>query len=136
MLVLFSSGADEQFAMPLSDLHRLERVSRDQVEQVGPRSFVQHRGRSLVLVHLDDVLPVHGGAADMDHFYVLIPRIPGRDAAIVARRIVDTIETDVEPDPSRLAEPGLLGSAIVEGRLTLFLDTERLLDRAGVEVTG
>ncbi len=135
-LVLFSSGADEQFAMPLSDLHRLERVSRDQVEQVGPRSFVQHRGRSLALVHLDDVLPVHGGAADMDHFYVLIPRIPGRDAAIVARRIVDTIETDVEPDPSRLAEPGLLGSAIVEGRMTLFLDTERLLDRAGVEVTG
>lgn len=132
-LVLFSSGADEQFAMPLAELHRLERVSCDQVEQVGSRSFVQHGGRSLALVHLEDVLPVHGGRADDASFFVLIPRAAGRDAGIVASRIVDTLDTDIEPDPSRFAEPGLLGSAIVEGRLTLFIDTERLLDRAGVE---
>jgi two-component system chemotaxis sensor kinase CheA len=135
-LVLFASGADEQFAMPLSDLHRLERVSRDQVERIGSRSFVQHRGRSLALVYLEDVLPVQGGPSDEDRFFVLIPRMAGRDAAIVASRIVDTIETDIEPDPGRFGEPGLLGSAIVEGRLTLFLDTERLLDRAGVGVNA
>jgi hypothetical protein len=68
-----------------------------------------------------------------DRFYLLIPRIAGRDAGIVASRIVDTLETDVKPDPSRFAEPGLLGSAIVQGRLTLFLDTERLLERAEAE---
>jgi two-component system chemotaxis sensor kinase CheA len=50
-LVLFASAADEQFAIPLTELYRLERVTRDQVERVGSRSFVQHPGRSHARVH-------------------------------------------------------------------------------------
>ena len=134
-LVLFSSNANEQFALPLAELHRLEQVSRDRVEWVGSRSFVQHRGRSIALVHLDEVLPVAGASGTGERFYLLIPRAAQGEestAGIVAERIVDTLETDVVPDPSHCAGPGLLGSAIVEGRLTLFLDSRALLDHAGV----
>jgi two-component system chemotaxis sensor kinase CheA len=132
-LVVFANSADERFAVPLSDLLRLERVEKAQVEWVGAKPFLKHRGRAIPLVHLESVLPVRGGSGDSDEFFVLIPRLKGLQAGIVAARIVDTLDSDAQPDPTQIHAPGLLGSAIVLDRLTLFLDTERLLEAAGIE---
>jgi two-component system chemotaxis sensor kinase CheA len=134
-LVVFANAAEERFALPLAELLRLERVEKSQVEWVGAKCFLKHRGRAIPLVRLEDVLPVRGGSGEPDEFFVLIPRLEGLDAGIVAARIVDTLESDAQPDPNQLAAPGLLGSAIVEDRLTLFLDTAKLLLAAGIERT-
>ncbi|MEX2205960.1 MAG: chemotaxis protein CheA [Myxococcota bacterium] len=134
-LVVFANTADERFAVPLGDLLRLERVDKAQLEKIGDKPFLKHRGRAIPLVHLEDHLPVGGNSADSDEFFVLIPRLSGIEAGIVAARIVDTLESDAEPDASQLHAPGLLGSAIVEDRLTLFLDTGALLEAAGIERT-
>jgi two-component system chemotaxis sensor kinase CheA len=134
-LVVFANAAEERFALPLGELLRLERVERKQMEWVGSKCFLKHRGRAIPLVRLEDVLPVRGGSDEAEEFFVLIPRLDGLDAGIVAARIVDTLESDAQPDPNQLAAPGLLGSAIVEDRLTLFLDTAQLLLAAGIERT-
>jgi len=134
-LVVFSNAADERFAMPLRELLRLERVEKPMVEWVGTRRFLKHRGRTIPLVRLEDVLPVRGGSDEADEFFVLIPRLEGLEAGIVATRIVDTLESDAQPDPSQIHAPGLAGSAIVEDRLTLFLDAARFLEAAGIERT-
>jgi two-component system chemotaxis sensor kinase CheA len=134
-LVVFSNAADERFAMPLKELLRLERVEKPQVEWVGTRRFLKHRGRTIPLVRLEDVLPVRGGGEEADEFFVLIPRLEGLEAGIIATRIVDTLESDAQPDKSQLNAPGLAGSAIVEDRLTLFLDAAGLLEAAGIERT-
>jgi two-component system chemotaxis sensor kinase CheA len=135
-LVVFANSAEERFALPLAELLRLERVEKKQVEWVGSRCFLKHRGRAIPLVRLEDVLPVRGGTEEAEEFFVLIPRLEGLDAGIVAARIVDTLESDAQPDKNQLAAPGLLGSAIVEDRLTLFLDTAQLLLAAGIERTS
>ncbi len=136
-LVLFSNASDERFAMELRQLLRLERVEKPQVEWVGSRRFLKHRGRTIPLVRLEDVLPVRGGGAEeADEFFVLIPRLTGLEAGIIAARIVDTLETDAQPDKTQFSAPGLAGAAIVEDRLTLFLDAERLLEVAGIERTS
>ncbi len=132
-LVVFANNADERFAVPLADLLRLERVDKAQLEWVGEKPFLKHRGRAIPLVHLEDLLPVGGDSGESDEFFVLIPRLEGVEAGIVAARIVDTLESDAQPDSSQLHAPGLIGSAIVEDRLTLFLDTGALLDAAGIE---
>ncbi len=135
-LVVFSNSEDERFAVPLCDLLRIERVDKSAVEWVGEKPFMRHRGRAIRLVHLEDVLPVGGDSCASDEFFVLIPRLEGLEAGIVATRIVDTLESDAQPDATNLHAPGLLGSAIVEDRLTLFLDTGPLLEAAGIERTG
>ena len=132
---MFANAADERFAVPLADLLRLERVDKTQVEWIGVKPFLKHRDRALPLVHLENVLPVRGGSNDSEEFFVLIPRLAGLEAGIVAARIVDTLESDAQPDATQLCAPGLLGSAIVDDRLTLFLDTARLLEAAGIERT-
>ncbi|HTO07698.1 MAG TPA: chemotaxis protein CheA [Myxococcota bacterium] len=134
-LVVFSNSADERFAMSLRELLRLERVEKPQVEWVGSRRFLKHRGRTIPLVRLEDVLPVRGGGEEADEFFVLIPRLEGLEAGIIATRIVDTLESDAQPDRSQLNAPGLAGSAIIEDRLTLFIDAPALLEAAGIERT-
>ena len=135
-LVLFANSADERFAVPLSDLLRLERVEKTQVEWIGAKPFLKHRGHAIPLVKLEDVLPVGGDSGESDEFFVLIPRIEGFEAGIVAARIVDTVESDARPDDTQLHARGLLGSAIVNDRLTLFLDPGELLAAAGIERVG
>src|SRR5262249_5487475 len=134
-LVVFSNSADERFAMPLRELLRLERVEKPQVEWVGSRRFLKHRGRTIPLVRLEDGLPVRGGGEEGDEVFVLIPPLAGLEAGIIATRIVDTLESDAQPDSSQLHAPGLAGSAIIEDRLTLFLDAPGLLEAAGIERT-
>ena len=138
-LVLFQNAGGEHFALPLRELSRLERVRSDQIERVGEREFLQVRGRAIPLIRLEDVLPVHEGARDED-FFVLIPRVEEGSATpvagIVASRIIDTLDTDAQPEDSQMAVPGLLGSAVVEERLTLFLDTAGLLAAAGLEASS
>ncbi len=135
-LVLFANTADERFAVPLSDLLRLERVDKTQVEWIGDKPFLNHRGRAIPLVNLEDVLPVGGNSGDSDEFFVLIPRIDGYEAGIIASRIVDTLESDAQPESAQIHARGLLGSAIVDDRLTLFLDARQLLEAAGIERMG
>jgi two-component system chemotaxis sensor kinase CheA len=119
--------------MPLEELLRLERVEPQQLERIGSKEFLKHRGRAIPLVHLESVLPVRSSSREEAEFFVLIPRLEGYEAGIVASRIVDTLDSDAQPDPAQFAAQGLLGSAIVDDRLTLFIDTEGLLEAAGIE---
>jgi two-component system chemotaxis sensor kinase CheA len=132
-LVVFANDSDEHFAMPLEELLRLERVEPQQLERIGSKEFLKHRGRAIPLVHLESVLPVRSSSREEAEFFVLIPRLEGYEAGIVASRIVDTLDSDAQPDPAQFAAQGLLGSAIVDDRLTLFIDTEGLLEAAGIE---
>jgi two-component system chemotaxis sensor kinase CheA len=134
-LVVFANELDEHFAMPLHELLRLERVDPGLIERVGEREFLKHRGRAIPLIYLESVLPVRSCDRSGKDFFVLIPRVEGYEAGIVASRIVDTIESDARPDSSHLCARGLLGAAIVADRLTLFIDTRGLLEAAGIEET-
>lgn len=132
-LIVFTVASRERFALPLGDLQRLERVAIDQIEQVGMQEYIQHRGRAIPLIRLEQLLPV--GALDVaqDELFVLIPRLSGGSAGILASRIVDTLVSDLEPDEEDADTPGLLGKAILDGHLTLFLETAGLLRSAGIE---
>ena len=52
---------------------------------------------------------MRGGSDDADEFFVLIPRLEGLEAGIIATRIVDTLESDAQPDPTRSTRAGWRG---------------------------
>jgi two-component system chemotaxis sensor kinase CheA len=130
-LVLFDAAAGERFAVPLDALLRLETLAPGQIERVGEREFFAHHGRALPLLRLHDLLPVGRAADPADELFVLIPRALDREVGIAAARIVDTVVSDARPDPAALVAPGIVGSAMVEDRLTLFLDPAALAEAAG-----
>ena len=133
-MILFNVGADEPFAVPQDKVLRLERVSDDDIEQMGGNEFIQYRGKGLPLVRLDRHLSVSPISGSPNELFLVIPK--HRDASggvearagIVASRIVDAMDVDVTMQKASLAGPGLQGSAIVDEHLTLFFDPVEFID--------
>ena len=132
-MIIFTNASGEYFALPQAQIRRLEKIRLEDIETVGQREFIRHRDRSIPLLRLETVLPIQPADVDGGEAFVLIPRSEEFEVGIFATRIVDTLVSDVEPEPHLISGPGLLGSAILDDRLTLFLDTNQLLEAFHLE---
>ncbi|MGC8493751.1 MAG: chemotaxis protein CheW [Syntrophobacteraceae bacterium] len=132
--LIFKGAPEEYFALPLSTVSRLEKITHAALTRIGKQEFINYCGRVLPLMRLDEFLPVSPLPAGAQEFYVIIPKSTGPPAGILISQVPDTVELDVEPDRPADLPRGLLGSAIVEGRITMFLDVEELLGRFRKEI--
>ena len=128
------AGTAERVALPLARVARLEKVATSSVELAGGRRAVQYRGRILTLVSLADVLG--GMAPEADEFMqVVVCRSGGTEFGLVVEEIVDILEeTLLESEGTDRAN--LLGSAVVGGRVTDFLDLDAVAQWAGPGSAG
>ncbi len=125
--LIFKGAPEEHFALPLSTISRLEKITREALTRIGRHEFISYCGRVLPLIRLDSFLPVSPLQAESEELYVIIPKSTDMDAGILISQVMDTVELAVEPDRSADLPRGLLGSAVVDGRITMFLDAEELL---------
>lgn len=133
-VLLFKVGWQEQFAISLPLLRRIERVSPDRVEKVGKREFVTINGVSTLLLRLDEMLDVSSVEDKNADFYMLIPKYIKRPVGIFVSKLVDITATAVNLNVDSHMEDGLLGTAIVRELMTLFIDIYRLVDRVDPEM--
>ncbi len=127
-IIIFNNALEEYFALPLASISRLEMTDSNRIQCIGERQFITYRGEGLPLIHLDKLLPVRPYSGNGNELYFIIPKTSRASVGIVASRILDTIETNVSIQKDMAMPPGLLGSAVVEGHLTMFLNVEELLD--------
>ena len=135
-------------AIPLSLVARLEEFPRSALERVGPQDVVQYRDEILPLIHVSRrcarrphagtrAASVRGG--DAEHRSGGQGRaIPSRSwsmpasgqrVGLVVDRILDIVEeTLVSRSPAN--RPGVLFTAVIQGRVTEFLDVEGILRSA------
>jgi two-component system chemotaxis sensor kinase CheA len=116
-LLLFAAADRERLAVPLSLVARLEEFPADKVEQAGSRRVIQYRGVILPLVS------VSSAAKAKDQVQVIVFADGERQIGLEVERIIDIVEESIEarsPSP----EPGLLGSAVVGGKVTDFPDLD------------
>jgi len=131
-VILFSNHPNEQFALPLGDLLRLERIKLSEIEVVGNREFISYRGGSIPLIRLEDFISVRPSEPQDDDAFMILPKYGGGQAGIFATQILDTIEVDQTLNTHLIAEQQVSGSAVINNHLTLFIDAENLLNSAGV----
>jgi two-component system, chemotaxis family, sensor kinase CheA len=127
-VLLFEFGPDERFALPLIQIKRIEAISVDSVENVGGQKFVNIGGVSTRLIFLNEVLNVSGCQLDKE-FHVIMPKFVVEPMGIVASRIVDTESMSIELQEASVSDPGILGTALIRDRLSLFLDTQYLREK-------
>jgi two-component system chemotaxis sensor kinase CheA len=125
-VILFESGRGERFAVAQDKVLRLEQISSAAIDRMGDREYIEYRGDSLPLVRLDQhmaVSPLDPGAEEL---YLVIPyaeAAAGRaTGGILITSIIDALDVEVDLKPVAFKGPGLLGSAVLQGRMTLFLD--------------
>jgi two-component system chemotaxis sensor kinase CheA len=135
-MLLFQCGADGRMAMDLSLVARLEEFKPEMVECAGDAQVVQYRGQIMPLLRVSDVLL--GPAADGNGnrhasgnaygkrdltttLQVVVYSERGRSVGLVVDRILDIVEENIVPQQLSKRE-GLLGSAVIQQRVTDLLD--------------
>ncbi len=120
-LLLVRNAADEQFAVPLGLISRLEKINREDIEETSGRKTIKYRGGSLILCSIEDVANVKP-REDVKHPYVLIFPFAGKEVGVIVSEILDVVEYDMKIDEETFRGPGILGSAIIGDKTTLLLD--------------
>jgi two-component system chemotaxis sensor kinase CheA len=131
-LLLFQIGQSGRMAVPLSLVARLEEFPRSAVERSGSQQVVQYRGRIMPLVNISAAVEVSGlaeeGAGSPAHspLQVLVHSDSGRSVGLVVDRILDIVEQEILVEKVGQRR-GVLGSAVVQKRVTDLLDIHELL---------
>lgn len=131
-VLLFKSGKHEQFAIALPLIRRVERIKMSQIEQIGEKQFIEIDGVSTLVLRMEDQLNVSPCLEKEDAFLLLLKHIK-RPFGILLSQVVDVVETTVHLNVESYMEDGLLGTAIVRGQMTLFIDIFRLIEKAELD---
>lgn len=128
-LLLFRAGSFERLTLPLSLVARLEEFPWSSVETAAGQAAVQYRGAILPLVWVRECLEGRG-PEPVDPVPVIVHGEEGRQIGLVVDQVDDVVEEEVtawKPSSRR----GVVGSAVVGGRVADFADLPVLLEAAG-----
>jgi len=126
-LLLFRNAPDEQCAVPLSLVARVEQVKAKDIEIKGGKKVLQYRGGSLPVYALEEVANV-GMLENREELIVIIFPVAGREVGLLAAPPVDAVEVAVTVDEMTLRQNGVSGSAIIEGQTTLIIDVFEVME--------
>ena len=130
-LVVLRVGDEGRVALPLSSVARLEEFERSRVEHGSGQDVVQYRGEILPLVDVARALGIPAAQGQPDLMQVVVHTESGRSVGLVVEEIVDIVEEHVTV-AAVAARKGLLGSAVVQGRVTDLLDAQAVIASQGL----
>jgi two-component system chemotaxis sensor kinase CheA len=123
--LLVASVGDRRVAVPLDSVTRLEDFPLSAVEHVGHREVVQYRGEIMPLVRLGRLLGSYDETQG-ESLPVVVYSERGRSVALAVDRIVDIIDGNVDAK-SDLDDSGLIGSAVIQKKVTEMLDVRQAI---------
>ncbi len=133
-LLLFDNNTLERFALPLELISRIERVPASKIECVKDKQFLQYHDKKLRLIFLEDYLPVsRPERSSEDIIGIIVPKQTKHPLGIVMNRVINTLNATVDLDTTTIMSPGLFGSAVLDGKITLFPDMYRIFEMAAPE---
>jgi two-component system chemotaxis sensor kinase CheA len=132
-LLLAEIGDGSRLAIPLRAVDRLEELSTAHIERAGGTPAVQYRDRILPLVSIARTLGFAGATpleSDEERLLqVVVHSVGDRSVGLVVERILDIVEEVVRIQrPS--AKGGVVGSAVIQSRVTEVLDVDAFVRSA------
>jgi two-component system chemotaxis sensor kinase CheA len=131
-VLLFQYGESGRIAIDLGLVARLEEFPRDAVEIAAEQEVVQYRGEIMPLVRVSDVLGQKCDLAarkDQESFHVVVYTHNGQSIGLVVDRILDIVE-EAFVMQTQTGRKGVLGSAVIQKRVTDILDVQGLIAAA------
>ncbi|MGM0417096.1 MAG: chemotaxis protein CheW [Thermodesulfobacteriota bacterium] len=120
-LLLFRNGENEQLAVPLNLVQRIERIKATEIEVAGGQRVVQYRGGSLPLHELGEVANVQP-LPEHEKIEVIVFQLTGREVGLMVSPPVDAVDVVLSVDEETLKQPGIMGSLIINNMTTLMVD--------------
>jgi two-component system chemotaxis sensor kinase CheA len=134
-LLLFRVGRASRMAIPLSMVARLEEIALEKVERAAGREVVQYRGAILPLIALSRELMREQREDDGGPLQVIVYSEQGRSVGFVVEQIIDVVEEKITVR-NQTARDGVLGAAVVQGKVTDLLDVHGVIRRTDPSFFG
>jgi two-component system chemotaxis sensor kinase CheA len=134
LLLFRNAPAGERFALNLALISRIEKVAARDIQRVGGKEYLRFQDGSLRLLRLHDYLPVQAPVDEAEELYVIIPKLVKHPLGIIARECDDVVSARVEVDRDNVRGTGILGSGMINGDLTVFLDIYGLFEAAEPDI--
>ncbi|MHC4870624.1 MAG: hybrid sensor histidine kinase/response regulator [Planctomycetota bacterium] len=125
-VLLFDIGKSENFAVPLFIINRVERIKKSSIHVASGKEFFSFRDQLAPLIRLEDAGVIESADYGED-LYVLIPNCD-RPVGILASNILDTFELQSDVDSKTITHSGVMGSSLIDDKLTLFLDVYTIIN--------
>ena len=127
-IVLFKTGGNEFYGVPLAFVIRLEKFSAAQIEYSGGRQVMQYRNEILPLLRLEEYFNIPQ-TPDPEMLSLIVFAVE-KQIGLVVQEIIDTVEISTHIDTETFQQQGILGSTIVQGHSVLILDIHGLIEMA------
>jgi two-component system, chemotaxis family, sensor kinase CheA len=145
-LLFFEPREGGRMAIPLSLVARLEEIPKSSLEGLGARQVVQYRGEILPLVDVSQELealrlgaktsgerPVASARTTEESIPVVVCADANRRVGLIVGKILDIVHDQISAR-SRANRPGVLFTAIVQDRVTEFVDVAALVREATTDL--
>lgn len=133
-LLLFKCSGQETFCVDLSMVARVEKIYPNQLETIGDKEFIQFRGESLRVIRPEDYLPVSRTANSAGEYFVIIPKLVKHPIGILIHKIIANYDANIRFNRDEAKVKGLLGTAILSGKITLVVNINELLEIAAPDL--
>jgi two-component system chemotaxis sensor kinase CheA len=133
-MLLFQSGQQERFAFPLVLIHKMEILSRRQLDFVGNKRFADIDGVTTEIVTMDQAFSVSELDRELTEDIVLLPKHMRKSIGIAVSKICGIVSLIPTFNHRQSLEKGLLGTAVVDGNLTLFPDLYQMIENIDPKV--
>ncbi len=119
----------ETFAIPLSAVSEVVRITPMDINQLQGREVIRLRERILPLIELSDVIEGIAAPAPRERCYVVVLGIGERFFGLKVQRLIGQKEIVIKPLGAYLKHvPGIAGSTILgDGRVIMILDIGEIL---------
>jgi two-component system chemotaxis sensor kinase CheA len=124
-LLIFRSSARDLKAVPLALVARLEEIETETIEYSFGRPVVQYRGQLMPLVGVTDSFQIKQDGRQP----VLVFTDRERSMGLLVDEIVDIVD-DVLKMELQVDQPGIIGTAVINGKATEVIDTGHYLTQA------
>jgi two-component system chemotaxis sensor kinase CheA len=124
-LLIFRAGNNDLKAVPLALVARLEEIETASIEYSYGKPVVQYRGQLMPLIGVtDDFRIIEDGRQP-----VLVFTDRDRSMGLLVEEIVDIVEDRLKME-LQVEQPGLIGTAVINGKATEVIDTGFFLTKA------
>jgi len=132
-ILIFDNGTEEQFAVTIPLIQRVDTIAADQIQHVGNKEFIEYRNQQIRVLRLADYLPIQKPTSEVDSLNIIIPKETRSPVAILIHKVLDTQTLKINFAEGSIRDKGIHGSTLINGKITLLLDLYALLEMGAPE---
>jgi two-component system chemotaxis sensor kinase CheA len=132
--LVFQVAGSRRMAIPLSIVSRLEEFAANMIERSGKELVVQYRGQIMPLIDIAEQLGLSEAVTleKSEKLQVVVYSEAGRSVGLLVDQIVDIVEQAVTAEQHEEGG-GLIGSAVIQDRVTDLLNVGALVRRTNLQ---